>query len=272
MKFDLRKGEQELEFDAYRIEKEKYAACAVDVDIEEGQTLEINKYAVILSSLNYDKEELMTKCREKVDAVFARGFDQLISDQARAWADKWEEADIVIEGDVAAQQAIRFNIFQLYQTYTGEDERLNIGPKGFTGEKYGGSTYWDTEAYCLPFYLSTADPSVGRKLLIYRYKHLGKAIENAAKLGFGDGAALYPMVTINGEECHNEWEITFEEIHRNGAIAYAIFDYIRYTGGRGLPGRVWPGGTDRYCTLLGAAGSLFAVEREIRDARGDRAE
>jgi trehalose/maltose hydrolase-like predicted phosphorylase len=26
------------------------------------------------------------------------------------------------------------------------------------------------------------------------------------------------MVTMNGEECHNEWEITFEEIHRNGAM------------------------------------------------------
>ena len=38
------------------------------------------------------------------------------------------------------------------------------------------------------------------------------------------------MVTMNGEECHNEWEITFEEIHRNGAIAYAIFNYIEHTG------------------------------------------
>jgi maltose phosphorylase len=38
------------------------------------------------------------------------------------------------------------------------------------------------------------------------------------------------MVTMNGEECHNEWEITFEEIHRNGAIAFAIYEYIRYTG------------------------------------------
>jgi len=35
---------------------------------------------------------------------------------------------------------------------------------------------------------------------------------------------------MNGEECHNEWEITFEEIHRNGAIAFAIFNYYRYTG------------------------------------------
>jgi len=58
---------------------------------------------------------------------------------------------------------------------------------------------------------------------------LDKAIENAEKLGFTNGAALYPMVTMNGEECHNEWEITFEEIHRNGAIAFAIFNYTRYT-------------------------------------------
>jgi maltose phosphorylase len=65
---------------------------------------------------------------------------------------------------------------------------------------------------------------------VYRYKHLGKAIENAAKLGFKHGAALYPMVTINGEECHNEWEITFEEIHRNGAMSFAIYNYINHTG------------------------------------------
>ncbi|MFN8890491.1 MAG: glycosyl hydrolase family 65 protein, partial [Cyclobacteriaceae bacterium] len=132
--------------------------------------------------------------------------------------------------DIAAQPGIRFNIFQLMQTYTGEDQRLNIGPKGFTGDKYGGITYWDTEAYCLPFYLGTSDPKVGRNLLVYRHKHLKRAIENAQKLGFTNGAALYPMVTMNGEECHNEWEITFEEIHRNGAIAFAIYDYIRYTG------------------------------------------
>ncbi|MNM81999.1 Maltose phosphorylase [compost metagenome] len=137
---------------------------------------------------------------------------------------------------MSAQQAIRFNIFQLNQTYSGEDDRLNIGPKGFTGEKYGGSTYWDTEAYCVPFYLSTADSSIARNLLIYRYKHLEKAKENARKLGFTKGA-LYPMVTMNGEECHNEWEITFEEIHRNGAIAYAIYNYVNYTGDKSYLGQ-----------------------------------
>ena len=139
-------------------------------------------------------------------------------------------SDITIEGDVKAQQGIRFNIFQLNQTYLGKDSRLNIGPEGFTGEKYGGSTYSDTEAYCLPFYMSTKNQEVAWNLLKYRYNHLEKAIENAEKLGFSNGAALYPMVTMNGEECHNEWEITFEEIHRNGAIAFAIYNYYRYTG------------------------------------------
>ncbi|HUX83997.1 MAG TPA: glycosyl hydrolase family 65 protein, partial [Chitinophagaceae bacterium] len=93
-----------------------------------------------------------------------------------------------------------------------------------------GCTYWDTEAYCLPFFLGTAPREVSRNLLLYRFRQLGKAIENASKLGFSGGAALFPMVTINGEECHNEWEITFEEIHRNGAIVYAIYNYCRYTG------------------------------------------
>jgi maltose phosphorylase len=218
-------------FDRINVEKrEKYAGNVVQMTLEEGKETIIFKYGAILSSENHAKAELIEACHKVLDEAVSKGFEKLFAEHAKIWEHKWEECDITIEGDVAAQQGIRFNIFQLTQTYTGEDERLNIGPKGFTGEKYGGSTYWDTEAYCLPFYLGTAEPKVARNLLVYRYKHLGKAIENAEKLGFTGGAALYPMVTMNGEECHNEWEITFEEIHRNGAIAYAIFDYIRYTG------------------------------------------
>lgn len=230
MKFAIYRDKEEIDFNSFRVQKEKFTACNVDLNASEGETITLIKYASNISSRYYEKEQLFSRCKAAVKSAFNQGFEALLKEQADSWAKKWEEADIIIDGDVAAQQGIRFNIFQLYQTYTGEDERLNIGPKGFTGEKYGGSTYWDTEAYCFPFYLATADQRVAKNLLIYRYKHLGKAIENATKLGFKDGAALYPMVTMNGEECHNEWEITFEEIHRNGAIAYAIYDYINYTG------------------------------------------
>ncbi len=215
------------------LEREKYVGQSVELDLAQGSSVQVEKYAANLSSENHPKSELSTEAARVLQQIVGKGFDQMLVDQAGAWAAKWAESDIQIEGDVSAQQAIRFNIFQLFQTYTGEDARLNIGPKGFTGEKYGGSTYWDTEAYCLPFYLATAPQNVARNLLVYRYRHLEKAIENAEKLGFGDGAALYPMVTMNGEECHNEWEITFEEIHRNGAIAFAIYNYIRYTGDEG---------------------------------------
>jgi maltose phosphorylase len=199
------------------------------IELEQGSTYTLYKYVSILSSLNHKVSELGVKADEAASLARRAGYEKLRVEHVDAWRQKWETSDIIIEGDEEAQQGIRFNIFHLHQTYTGDDPRLNIGPKGFTGEKYGGSTYWDTEAYCLPFYLATSDPKVGRQLLVYRYQQLEKAIENAAKLGFTGGAALYPMVTMNGEECHNEWEITFEEIHRNGAIAFAVFDYIRHT-------------------------------------------
>ncbi|NOT73300.1 MAG: glycoside hydrolase family 65 protein [Cyclobacteriaceae bacterium] len=210
--------------------KEKYADNTVGIKLKMGAETVIYKYGVILSSENHPKPKMNQLAKKKLKEARVKGYDKLFASHKSVWASTWEKCDITIEGDAAAQQGIRFNIFQLMQTYTGADERLNIGPKGFTGEKYGGSTYWDTEAYCLPFYLGTSDPKVARNLLVYRYKHLPRAIENGGKLGFTNGAALYPMVTMNGEECHNEWEITFEEIHRNGAIAFAIFDYIRYTG------------------------------------------
>jgi len=230
MSFEVYKNGNKLDLDIAETDREKYVANTVKIKVVAGDEVVIYKYAANVSSMNYTTVKLMGACRKAVHRTASTGFDTLLQYQKAAWAAKWEESDITIEGDVAAQQGIRFNIFQMNQTYTGEDERLNIGPKGFTGEKYGGSTYWDTEAYCLPFYLSTTDPKVARQLLVYRHKHLPKAIENAEKLGFKNGAALYPMVTMNGEECHNEWEITFEEIHRNGAIAFAIYDYIRYTG------------------------------------------
>ncbi|MFN5460687.1 MAG: family 65 glycosyl hydrolase domain-containing protein [Bacteroidota bacterium] len=198
--------------------------------LEQGNTYTVKKYVSVVSTINHTEFILSSRAIINVRDAYTSGFDQLLNEHIASWEKIWQNSDIKIVGDDAAQQGIRFNVFHLYQTYTGTNAKLNIGPKGFTGEKYGGATYWDTEAYCLPFFLKSAEPTVSKQLLVYRYNHLGKAKENAAKLGFSDEAALYPMVTMNGEECHNEWEITFEEIHRNGAIAYAIYIYVQHTG------------------------------------------
>jgi maltose phosphorylase len=230
MRFNITQDYASIDFATQNVQKKKYVAVLTTIECKKGQETVLYKYISNLSSEYHPKKKLLKTAKKLVRDAAATGFEILLHEHIKVWEEKWKESDIIIEGDLAAQQGIRFNIFQLNQTYTGDDPRLNIGPKGFTGEKYGGSTYWDTEAYCVPFYLSTADEHVARNLLKYRYNHLEKAIENAEKLGFKNNAALYPMVTMNGEECHNEWEITFEEIHRNGAIAYAIYNYVNYTG------------------------------------------
>jgi maltose phosphorylase len=233
MCYELRGNKKPLNVKPSVTDLEKFVANTFSVKTKPGDEWTLVKYVSVLSSLNNPKDALMTDVKKRLKDVSSKGYEKLFSEHRSEWRKIWDSSDVVIKGDIAAQQAIRFNIFHLNQTYTGKDERLNIGPKGFTGEKYGGSTYWDTEAFALPFFLKTADQKVARNLLLYRYKHLEESIKNAKKLGFKNGAALYPMVTMNGEECHNEWEITFEEIHRNGAIAYAIYNYIRHTGDNG---------------------------------------
>jgi maltose phosphorylase len=230
MRFSFWRESELLEIHPNIAQHEFYVENNFEHYLEKGVKFTLKKYVSIVSTLSHSEFSLIPRAINQVRDAYIAGFDLLLAEHESAWSDIWKNADIQIEGDTAAQQGIRFNIFQLYQTYTGKNAKLNIGPKGFTGEKYGGATYWDTEAYCLPFYLKTSSPEISKQLLIYRYNHLEKAIENAAKLGFTDGAALYPMVTMNGEECHNEWEITFEEIHRNGAIAFGIYNYVRHTG------------------------------------------
>ena len=228
--YSFYKNNELLNVNPTKIEKEKVAGFSVGTDIRIGDTVCLNKYVAVISSLNHPREELTLRACTMARTAKKKGWNQLFEEHVKVWEEKWLQSDVIIDSDIAAQQAIRYSIFQLNQTYNGNDARLNISPKGFTGEKYSGATRWDTEAICIPFYLCTSPQNVSKNLLLYRFRHLPKAILNAEKLGFTNGAALFPVATFNGAESYNEWEMTFEEIHRNGIIAYAIYNYIRYTG------------------------------------------
>lgn len=228
--YSFYKNNELLNVNPTKIEKEKVAGFSVGTDIRIGDTVCLNKYVAVISSLNHPREELTQRACTMARNAKKKGWNQLFEEHVKVWEEKWLQSDVIIDSDIAAQQAIRYSIFQLNQTYNGNDARLNISPKGFTGEKYSGATRWDTEAICIPFYLCTSPQNVSKNLLLYRFRHLPKAILNAEKLGFTNGAALFPVATFNGIESYNEWEMTFEEIHRNGIMAYAIYNYIRYTG------------------------------------------
>ncbi len=216
-----------LDFEANQLE-EGYVETSFAGTVSAGETATLEKYALLFTSRDHEQEVLSTMALKAAARAREVGYAELRAAHVAAWKERWASCDVTIQGDDAAQQGIRFNLFQLLSTYSGEDPRLNIGPKGFTGEKYGGATYWDTEAYCLPVYMAVAGKDVAKQLLLYRYLQLDGAYENARQQGLK--GALFPMVTFTGLECHNEWEITFEEIHRNAAMAHAIFTYATYTG------------------------------------------
>ncbi|WP_238650236.1 glycoside hydrolase family 65 protein [Paenibacillus piscarius] len=157
--------------------------------------------------------------RLKVQEVFA--------DQASYWSGIWATSDIRIEGDPDNQQGIRFCIFQLYQTYHGDHPGYNIGAKGLTGEAYRGLAFWDTESYCLPFYLFN-NPKAARSLLEFRYKTLPQALQRAKDVDCT--GAFYPIATIDGTESCDLWQHSNLQLHVGTAVAYGIWHYVKNTG------------------------------------------
>ncbi|WP_316378041.1 hypothetical protein, partial [Enterococcus faecium] len=60
------------------------------------------------------------------------------------------------------------------------------------------------------------------------HNQLPQAIHNAQQQGLK--GALYPMVTFTGVECHNEWEITFEEIKQGRFRQNLLGKRVDYSG------------------------------------------
>lgn len=149
-------------------------------------------------------------------------YDEEIIKHNEFWKNSWNNLDITIEGDDENQQGVRFCIFNLVQTYHGNDPTLNVGAKGLTGEYYYGWTWWDTETYCLPFYMFS-NPAASRSLLEYRYNTMPQALERAKEMQC-DGAC-YPMGTIDGTESCGTWQHGNLEIHVSAAIPYGIWHY-----------------------------------------------
>lgn len=205
-----------------------YCARSYTSLLEAGDTATIEKFVTVFTSRDHPAEELTDLALREAELARQQGFDEALSAQEQAWAQRWAMADVNIDGDDSAQQGIRFNLFQMLSTYSGQDARLNIAPAGFSGEAFGGTTHWDTEVCCFPVYLATCGQEVAKQLLLYRYQQLPQACLNARKLGMP--GALYPAATLDGTESLGEWTVSQEEIHRNAAIAHAIFYYTEYTG------------------------------------------
>jgi trehalose/maltose hydrolase-like predicted phosphorylase len=105
------------------------------------------------------------------------GFDGLLAEHRRPWASRWEDADILIEGDPELQLAVRFAIFHLLAS-APDDGEAAVGARGLTGNAYRGHVFWDTDVYVLPM-LAATHPQAARAMLEYRVRRLPAAIRVA---------------------------------------------------------------------------------------------
>ncbi|XZH03765.1 glycoside hydrolase family 65 protein [Clostridium perfringens] len=202
-----------------------YELCGVSYEFyaKENEEIILDKFIAYSTSLDMNCEKLHGFIKAILSDAEEQGYIEAESEQKEYVEEFWRTADVIIEGDDALQQGIRFNLFHLMQS-AGRDGKTGMGAKGLSGEGYEGHYFWDTEMYVLPVFVYTK-PDLAKKLLDYRYFTLDKARERARVLGHDKGA-LYPWRTINGEEASTYFPLGTAQYHINADIAYAFKLYV----------------------------------------------
>ena len=202
------------------------AKSVFTIEANEGETVRLTKLVSYHSSRGIPPEELADRCHRTLARAKKTGVARLHEEQ-REWLDEfWSRTDVEVEGDDEAQQAVRWNLFQLAQASARTHEQ-GIAAKAVTGGGYDGHYFWDTEVYVLPC-LAFTSPDAARKLLRFRWKMLDAARARAAELS--QRGALYPWRTINGEEASAYYAAGTAQYHINAAVTYALERYLNASG------------------------------------------
>ena len=170
---------------------------------------------------------LLAGTKAALESAGHAGFPSLLAGQAGQLAALWRTADLAIDGAPGVEQALRFNLFQLFQS-GNRDGHGGIAAKGLTGEGYEGHCFWDAEVFMLPV-LATAAPELARHLLAWRHATLDRARAHARELNHACGA-LYPWRTISGDECSAYFPGGSAQYHINAAVAWAVRLYVDASG------------------------------------------
>ncbi len=208
------------------------------VDMQIGQTYRFDRVVSVFTSR--ETERPADAAAAQLGRLFAGGgMDRIVAAHVSAWAERWRTADVEIDGDTAAQRALRFAIYHLIGAANPEDATVSVGARALTGDSYKGHVFWDTEIFMLPFYAFTHPPSA-RALLAYRYHTLPAARAKARALGYrgalypwesaGTGAEVTPRFGSFPDGTVVEILTGAEEHHISADVAYAVWQYWQATG------------------------------------------
>lgn len=222
-----------------RIYGEKFTS-EITIDASVGKSYTFEKLAVVMTNRDVPVERSANMIREAICNLrcYVRTSGPVeIKRHIEVWRNLWSRADVRIEGDAVAQEALRYNIYQLL--INGPSRPGPVGAKFLSSEGYMGHVFWDTEIFILPFYIHNF-PAMARNVLMYRCNTLPGAKRNASESGY-DGARFAWESATTGEDVTPRFASKLEKIIRfiyTGAeeehivsdVIYGVERYFRVTG------------------------------------------
>ena len=201
-------------------------------DATQGRTYTMRKIVTVFTSR--DDADPAARAAQRLKDAVGIGVPTLLERSARAWAERWETADVEIAGDDDIQRKARFALYHLIGCANPEDEYASPGARSLTGERYKGHVFWDTEIFVLPFFVYTHPPTA-RALLMYRYHTLPAARARARAMGYRGalyawestdaGADVTPPFVYDSAGERVEILTGLQEHHISADIAYAVWQY-----------------------------------------------
>lgn len=212
----------------------------ISFDAKAGETYEWFKYVAVYTGLDNAGDPAAAAEQEVLTAEKA-GYEELLKAHCAIWEERWSRCDCRIEGDEAAQFALRYSIYQLLIIAPAESEKVSIPARGLSGQVYKGAVFWDTEMFMLPFFLHS-DPRIARNLMMYRIHTLDGARRKAAEYGFlgafyawesqdsGDDACT--LFNVNDVFTGRPMRTYFrdKQVHISADVVHGIWQYVTFTG------------------------------------------
>ncbi|QIZ71183.1 beta-phosphoglucomutase [Oxynema aestuarii] len=216
---------------------EGYPTIAATFSASPGQTVSLAKVLTVFTT-----RETPDPAAKAIAHLSERGdYTELRSRHEKAWDATWDKWDITIEGDLKAQLAVRYNLFQLAIATPRDDDRVSIPAKTLSGFGYKGHIFWDTEIFIVPA-LTFTQPELARNLLTYRYHTLPGSRRKAKASGY-PGALIAWESADTGDEVTPRWVLSTDpetepiriwcgdrELHITTDVVYAIWQYWQGTG------------------------------------------
>ncbi len=166
------------------------------IKVGAGQPVTLETVASVFTS--NDSSYPATDALALVNDTRGESYGTLAAASAAHWEAIWSSMDVVVEGDLVSQAALRFSAYHNRICTPAHSAHLPVGARGLSCQAYQGSAFWDQEVYNLPAFLFT-EPELARSLLVYRHRTLDGARRKAARLGY-QGAYYAWISGVTGDE------------------------------------------------------------------------